>query len=91
MFRNCWKPSPQQASLKVPKCEIFDRSDFGDFYTMGFIWGREIPYMYAQSNFKGDFFLVWAKIIFFSRSFWDHFLSVNSDFLNFSMFYVLKK
>jgi hypothetical protein len=58
--------------LKVPKCEIFDRSDFNDFYTIkslrkgdcgvkikkikknikGFIWGCEIPYTYAQSNFK---------------------------------------
>ncbi len=56
----------------MPKCEIFNRSDFPDFYTikslrlgdfgvrikkilttiLGFIWGREIPYAYAQSNFK---------------------------------------
>ncbi len=66
---------PEQANrldLKVPKREIFDRSDFPDFYTikslregdfgvkikkiknkyLGFIWGREIPYSYAQSNFK---------------------------------------
>jgi hypothetical protein len=61
-----------QTSLKVPKREIFDRSDFPDFYTIkslregdfgvkikkikinikGFIWGLEIPYAYAQSNFK---------------------------------------
>ncbi len=39
--------------LKVAKCEIFNRSDFHDFYTMkGSIWGCEIPYEYAQSNFK---------------------------------------
>jgi hypothetical protein len=52
----------------VPKCEIFDRLDFHDFYTIkslragdfvvfffniqGFIWDRKIPYAYAQSNFK---------------------------------------
>jgi hypothetical protein len=24
--------------LKVPKCEIFDRSDFDDFYTIKFLW-----------------------------------------------------
>ncbi len=24
--------------LKVPKCEIFDRSDFHDFYTIKFLW-----------------------------------------------------
>ncbi len=61
----------------MPKCAIFDRSDFHDFYTIkslwggdfgvkikknvvvsfrGFIWGREIPDAYAQSNLKGDFF-----------------------------------
>jgi hypothetical protein len=56
--------------LKVHKCEICDRSDFHEFYTIkslregdfgvkikknlisGFIWGREIPYAYAHSNFK---------------------------------------
>ncbi len=56
----------------MPKREIFDHSDFHDFYAIksltvsdfgvkikiclknikGFIWGREIPYAYAQSNFK---------------------------------------
>jgi hypothetical protein len=25
-------------SLKVPKCEIFDRSDFPDFYTIKSSW-----------------------------------------------------
>ena len=24
--------------LKVPKCEIFDRSDFHDFYTIKSLW-----------------------------------------------------
>ena len=54
---------------KVPKCETFDRQDFRDFYTIKSlwegdfgvkikkylknIWGREIPYAPAQSNFKG--------------------------------------
>ncbi len=27
--------SPTTAALKVPKCEIFDGSDFHDFYTLG--------------------------------------------------------
>ncbi len=69
----------------MPKCEIFDNSDFGDFYTInslcggdfwvkikicffyiqGFIWGREIPYAYAQSNF----FRVWAKKNFYLEAF----------------------
>ncbi len=26
------------ADLKVPKCEIFDRSDFPDFYTIKSSW-----------------------------------------------------
>ncbi len=68
--------------LKVPKCEIFDRSDFQDFYTIkslregdlvvkikkflnknqGFIWGRKIPYAYAQSDFqeRSHFKTCWA-------------------------------
>jgi hypothetical protein len=25
--------------LKVPKCEIFDNSDFDDFYTIKSLWG----------------------------------------------------
>jgi hypothetical protein len=28
------------AILKVPKCEIFDRSDFNDFYTIKSLGGR---------------------------------------------------
>jgi hypothetical protein len=28
-------------SLKVPKCEIFDRSDFHYFYTIKSLWGEE--------------------------------------------------
>ncbi len=51
----------------MPKCKIFDLSDFHDFYTIkslwgrlcgfkkmyiwGFIWGRKTPYT-SQSNFK---------------------------------------
>ncbi len=30
-------PADRQ-SLKVPKCEIFDRSDFRDFYTIKSLW-----------------------------------------------------
>ncbi len=44
------------------------------FYIYGFIWGREIPYAYAQSNFKEEFVLSLDKQIFFSWSFWDHLL-----------------
>jgi hypothetical protein len=64
------------SNLKVPKCEIFDRSDFHYFYTikslwegdfgvkikkflnniLGLFWGQEIPYTYAQSNFREGFF-----------------------------------
>jgi hypothetical protein len=32
------KPLKQQHILKVPKCEIFDRSDFPDFYTIKSSW-----------------------------------------------------
>ncbi len=59
----------------MPKCEIFDHSDFNDFYTIkslweadfgvkilknkknikGFVWGREIPYAYAQSNAHAEY------------------------------------
>jgi hypothetical protein len=31
---------PPSKSLKVPKCEIFHRSDFHDFYTIKSLWGR---------------------------------------------------
>jgi hypothetical protein len=39
------------------------------FYISGFIWGREIPYAYAQSNFKEDFFLSLGKKKFFRGAF----------------------
>ncbi len=91
--------------IKVPKCEIFDRSDFHNFYTIkslwegdfgvniiiffwgggGLIWGQEIPYAYAQSNFKEGFFCVWAKKNLF-RDALRPFVGVNNDFLKFSMF-----
>jgi len=28
-------------NLKVPKCEIFDNSDFDDFYTIKSLWGGD--------------------------------------------------
>jgi hypothetical protein len=28
--------------LKVPKCEIFDHSDFDDFYTIKSLWGGDL-------------------------------------------------
>ncbi len=90
----------------MPKCEIFDRSDFHDFYTIKslwegdfgvkikcfyknieeLIWGRKIPYAYAQSNFKEGFFLsLDKKKIFFGKLFRPY-VGVNSDFLKFSLF-----
>ena len=30
-------------------------------------WGLEILYMYVQSNFKEDFYLVWAKKFFYIK------------------------
>jgi hypothetical protein len=88
----------------VPKCEIFDSSDFHDFYTIKSlweedfgiainfflfrgsfgIWSLEIPDAYAQSNFNEYFFLVWQKQIFMKLV--RPFVSVNRDFLNFSLF-----
>ncbi len=73
----------------MPKCEIFDRSDFHDFYPikslwegdfgfkikcfktniLGLIWGRRVPYAYAQSNFKEGFFFSLDKKFFFLGSF----------------------
>jgi hypothetical protein len=42
--------------LKVPKCEIFDRSDFQDFYTIKPFWisdfgAKILPYYF---NFWGS-------------------------------------
>ncbi len=92
--------------LKVPKCEIFDNSDFDDFYTIKSLWGgdfwvkikvffsylggREIPYAYAQSNFKEDFFFSLGKQFFFPRSFWDHLLASTEIFKNFRCFRYFK-
>jgi hypothetical protein len=45
MFRNVSKCAyvlrqiQISAQLKVPKCEIFDRSDFDDFCTIKSLWG----------------------------------------------------
>ncbi len=95
--------------LKVPKCEIFDRSDFHDFYPMKslwegdfgvkikcfkqniqwLIWGRKIPYAYAQSNFKEGFCLSLDKINFFGGKLLRPYVGVYSDFLKFSLFQVL--
>ncbi len=98
-------------SLKVPKREIFDRSDFPDFYTIkslrvgdfgvkikkflkniqGFIQGCKVPYAYAQSIFKEVFFLSFGPKVFFSVALLRPLVSVNSDFLKFLIFQVLKK
>ncbi len=51
---------------------------------LGFSCGREIPDAYAQSNFKEDFFLDWAKKIFVKLLV--PFVSVNNDFFKFSRF-----
>jgi hypothetical protein len=34
--------SMRRIKLKVPKCEIFDRSDFHAFYTIKFQWGATL-------------------------------------------------
>jgi hypothetical protein len=90
----------------VSKCEIFDRSDFHDFYPIkslwegdfgvkikcfkkniyGLIWGREIPYAYAQYNFKEGFFLSLDKKNIFFGKLLRPYVSVYSDFLKFSLF-----
>ncbi len=61
------------------------------FYIQGFIWGREIPYAHAQSNFKEDFFVSLGQKIFFSVELLRPLVSVNDDFLKFFIFEVLKK
>ncbi len=57
-----------RVSLKVPKCEIFDRLDFHDFYTIKSLWAGDLnkkylkgPYAYAQPDFKDNFFLEFGK------------------------------
>ncbi len=88
--------------LKVPKREIFDRSDFPDFYTIKSlrvgdfgvkikkiftnILGCKVPYAYAQSIFKEVFFLSWGQKIFFSVELLRSLVSANNDFLKFFIF-----
>ncbi len=50
-------------------------------YLEAHLEGCKIPYMHTQSNFKEDFFLVWAKKHFFELL--RPFFSVINDLLNF--------
>ncbi len=43
--------------LKVPKCEIFDRSDFDDFYIIKSLWGGDFGV-----KIKFCFFYSWGFI-----------------------------
>jgi hypothetical protein len=46
------------AQLKVPKCEIFDRSDFHDFYTIKSLWEGDFGvkiYNLFEIIFRGSF------------------------------------
>jgi hypothetical protein len=45
-----------KCSLKVPKCEIFDRSDFLDFYTTKSSWVGDlvIKILAYYLNFSGS-------------------------------------
>jgi hypothetical protein len=43
--------------LKVPKCEIFDRSDFHDFYPIKSLWEGEfgVKIKFKKKIFRGSF------------------------------------
>jgi hypothetical protein len=91
------------------KCEIFDNSDFDDFYTIKSIWGADfwvkiqICFFFI---FRGSFgaakfltrmlslilrriFFEFGQKKFFPQKLFRPFVSVNRDFLKFSMFSVL--
>jgi hypothetical protein len=44
-----------EIALKVPKCEIFDRSDFADFYTIKSSWVGDlvVKILTYYLNFEG--------------------------------------
>ncbi len=50
---------------------------------LGLIWGRKVPYAYAQSNFKEGFFFSSDKNNFFFGKLLRPYVGVNSDFLKF--------
>jgi hypothetical protein len=96
-------PADRQ-SLKVPKCEIFDRSDFRDFYRIMSLWegdfvikilhGTKIILKSKRSKishlgtFKEDFLRLGKKKFF--RKLVRPFVRVKSDLLKFSLFRYLK-
>jgi hypothetical protein len=41
--------------LKVPKCEIFNRSDFHDFYTIKSLWEGDFGVKIKCKKFRGSF------------------------------------
>jgi hypothetical protein len=89
-----------ELTLKVPKREIFDRSDFPDFYTIkslrvgdfgvkiyrGSFRGCKVPYAHAQSIFKEVIFLSFGPQQIFSVALLRPLVSVNNDFLKFLIY-----
>jgi hypothetical protein len=59
----------------VPKCEIFDRSDFDDFYTITSLCEGDFGV-----KIKGDFFCKFGPKNFFSVELLRPLVSVNIDF-----------
>ncbi len=60
-------------SLKVPKCEIFDRSDFDDFYTITSLCEGDFGVKNFRNIFRGSFrgakFLTCMLSLFLRRFF----------------------
>ncbi len=89
------------AQLKVPKREIFDRSDFPDFYTIKSLrvgdFGVKIKKFLKilRGSFRGAkflmrmlslFFLSFGQKIFFSMALLRPLVSVKNNFLKFLIF-----
>ena len=84
----------------MPKCEIIDRSDFNDFYTIkslceGDFGGKKKKYL--GGSFRGAKFLMRMLSLFLRRLSFGHknffsmallrpLVSVNNDFLKFFIF-----
>jgi hypothetical protein len=86
-------------TLKVPKCEIFDRSDFPDFYTIksSRVGGKKKKISTFQGSFRGAKFLTRMLSLFLRRFFLSlgpkiffSYLASITIFLNFSFFRYFK-
>ncbi len=70
-----WDPTPSARYLKVPKREIFDRSDFPDFYTIKSLhvgyFGVKIKknLQIFRGSFRGAKFLTRMLSLFLRRLF----------------------